>query len=189
MKMTTDPLSFEDPEACSIVLVYADVATGARALRVFDRATSRFKSEIDFKVSSWGFDALRDPRVAEVAAKAAADADVVIVAGTTGSKLPDAAHAWLQAWPPLRRHQPGALVALFSGFDPAGFSPAPTRDYLRDLARRAGMDFLTPSRGAAGTARAATARERGQPMVSPGVPFLPETAPEERSVVGRNGEN
>jgi hypothetical protein len=57
--------------------------------------------------------------------------------------LPLVLHEWIEAWLPLRLQLPGALVALIGVAEKPGAGFSRIGHYLRDVARRGQMDFLS----------------------------------------------
>jgi hypothetical protein len=90
----------------------------------------------------WSFHLLGHSIAGRDAARKAASADVVVFAMGAEGDLPDEIKLWIENWLNKRGEREGALVGLLAREGP---SPdlAPFREiYLRNVARRAGMDYL-----------------------------------------------
>jgi hypothetical protein len=128
-------------ETFSIVVVYEDSATRDRAIRVCDHVKAQVK-EVELKFSWWRFDFLSDPKLAELAAKAAARADMVIFSAHDGKALPPPVRDWIETWLPRRKQKDSALMALIGAAETRFNQSTPARTYLHAVATRARMDYL-----------------------------------------------
>jgi hypothetical protein len=90
----------------------------------------------------WSFHLLSHPGTGGDAAQKAAEADVLVFAIKAGGDLPDDVKMWIEKWLNQRGEREGALVGLLAG--EGLYDIAPFREiYLRHIARRAGMDYLS----------------------------------------------
>jgi hypothetical protein len=95
------------------------------------------------EVGWWSFQLLGDPTLASDAALKAAAAEVVIFAMHAQGDLSDEIKWWIEAWLNKRGEREGALVGLLVR-EETSHSMAPFREiYLRNIALRAGMDYLS----------------------------------------------
>jgi hypothetical protein len=130
-------------ETWSVVVVYENTATSERAMAVCDHLVQQFWSEVEFNFHWWRTDFLEDPGMAATAASNAASADFVIFCAGTESELSPLVSEWCERWVGRRGGREGAFVDLTEATGtPASRAPH-TQTYLRQIARRAMMDYLT----------------------------------------------
>ena len=99
--------------------------------------------EWEFSLELWNFQVLAVPEIGNSAAKAAAQADFVILSMHRKAQLPDQTRDWIERWSELLADNKSALVALL---DQPGIRHgwvASTLDYLRKVAGRKGISFYT----------------------------------------------
>src|SRR5437764_6116176 len=105
----------QDPEitrTLNIVTFFEDVATGKRGKQVSDYLGAHLGSEFEFNHQVWKLDVLSTPSLRELAAKDAAEADIIIVSVRGDRPLAPEVKSWLDVW--VAQHgTPIALVALF----------------------------------------------------------------------------
>jgi hypothetical protein len=122
-----------------VLLVYEDYICGKSAMDIYQRVFLNFGRDLDFRISIWRLDALRESLPALV--RDAVEADAIIIATHRWDELPVAIRRWTEDWIPKKRGRPAVLIALFD--------PAPDReqargayDYLKKAAAGAGIDFM-----------------------------------------------
>ena len=128
------------PEIFSVVVVYEDRETRDRVLAVSSHMEAQVGDEVQLKFSWWRFDFLGEPKLAEQAANAASQADMLLVSAHPGRGLPLTFTQWVETWLPKRGYRESVLVALI-GSERDSADDAATR-YLRTIATRARMDYL-----------------------------------------------
>jgi hypothetical protein len=128
----------EPGKAFHVVIVYENDVAGSRAIDLHHVLLSQFGHEFDFQLSIWSFNALYCTKLNQDAVRDAIDATAIILAIDLGNELPVEIRKWIDAWVPKKIGQPALLIALL-GPD-RNLSAA--RDYLRNAAIRADMDFL-----------------------------------------------
>lgn len=126
----------------SILVAFHDRAARRRAMRVCDNMVARFWPEMEFQMHWCSFDQLASADVANVAARHAALANIIIIATAADAGLPDAVKAWMARWCEQRHGREGALIALVEGSQENQIL-ALTHQDLRNAAHRAGLDYLT----------------------------------------------
>jgi hypothetical protein len=127
----------------SVVVVYEDTATRERAIQYCDTLVEKFWSQCGFEVSWCSAEALREEEEAREAAGKAAEANLVVFALHPSGELPLTIVQWVEGWLPRRGDHEGLLVGLLDqGSSIAGIE-TDRHAYLRDIAHRAGMDYLT----------------------------------------------
>ena len=133
----------DSAEALTVAVVYEDTATRERAMSLCDHLVHKLWEDVDFEFSWWKCDYLSDPGIAADATVAASGADMIIFSGDADQELSPAVKSWTETWAARRENREGALVALIGMGDGSSHGSGPVRVYLRDVAQRAGMDYLT----------------------------------------------
>lgn len=123
----------------SIVVVYEDTATRKNAVEFCDRMVKKFWAECEFDIQWWAFANLEEQAVAKEATKKAAEADVVVLACGPERELPSHVESWIENWVSQRGDREGSLASLIE----PDFGATDKHVYLRAVAHRAGMDYLT----------------------------------------------
>lgn len=125
-----------------IVLVYDGFTDLIRAHEMWSTLTGCFHGNFRVVSRAWNFALLRDPRLRRRAALSTAKADMVVLAASGRSELPDYMRTWIDAWMGWKKGRHDALVAVLDH----QMRPTPTSarlcDYLRRTARATGMDFF-----------------------------------------------
>ena len=127
----------------SVVVVFEDAATRGQAVEVCDHLVQRFWTDCELAVSWWSWDMLEQPTQAQEAIQKAAEADLLIFAARTETDLPTPLQQWIETWLAMRGERDGALMSLFGKEAQAGEALAERHGYLRQVAHRGGMDYLT----------------------------------------------
>lgn len=124
-----------------VLMVYEDLSTGHRAMRVLDSLHHLFGKEVCLQSNMWKFDILGCPSMGRMAAQDALEADVIIVSAHGADPLPEEVKTWFDQWLGARGRHGGALVALLGD----GHSDSPvleeTRVFLEQKARLSHLDF------------------------------------------------
>ena len=120
----------------SVAVIYEDTGAQDAAVAFCDELVKRFWAEHSFEVTWWPFARLEESQIAADAKRKAAEAHLVVFA--TGKPIPLHILHWTEQWIAERNQLEGALVGL-----PCGDASAELHCFLRRLAHRAGMDFLT----------------------------------------------
>jgi len=129
-------------EPWSVVVVCEDAATHEQALSVCDHLVKRYWTEAAFEFSWWRFAGLVDPENALAAARAAADADMIVFATHPEGDLPGTVKSWIEVWLDKRGAREGSLIGLTGMAAEAKGGATGKHIYLREVAHRAKMDFL-----------------------------------------------
>jgi len=103
----------------------------------------RFSEEIDFEFSWWKHQYLLDPDVAWMAGQTIVRADLIIISTHTGQDLSMELKTWMDEWLPQRELSEGALAVLLQNANQTRNPVTPLGSYLRNLAQRAGMDYMS----------------------------------------------
>lgn len=129
--------------AWSVVVVFEDAATRGQAVEVCDHLVRRFWTDSELALSWWSWEMLEQPTHAQEAIQKAAEADFLIFAVRTERDFPAALQGWIETWLTMRGERDGALMSLFGKEAEAGEALAERHAYLRQVAHRGGMDYLT----------------------------------------------
>jgi hypothetical protein len=132
----------QTPGKKCVVVIYETPAIREHAVRFCERlARERDPGRIS-EIDWWSFRLLDHPPTSGDAARKAAEANVIIFAIDAGGDLPKTIKLWIENWLNRRGEREGALVGLLAREAPHDI--APFREiYLRHIARRAGMDYLS----------------------------------------------
>jgi hypothetical protein len=98
------------------------------------------------RTACWSFQTLDDSMAMEAATEAAIAADILVIAVSGVGPLPTNIDRWIDSWLPRRLDRPGALVAIIGVPQQPSAFPVRVREYLRDVASLAHMDFLLQER-------------------------------------------
>jgi hypothetical protein len=127
----------------SVVVVYEDNVVRERAVGFCDHLVGRFWATCGFDVNWWSFGLLQESLGAGASAEKAAAADLIIFAAQSGEEMPVHVRAWVESWLDRRGDREGALVGLVEHSGGASTGAADKQVYLRNIAHRSGMDYLT----------------------------------------------
>ena len=127
----------------NVVVIYETAAIREHAVKFCERVAHEPESAGTAEMNWWSFHLLEHRAAGADAAQKAALADVVIFAMDAAGDLPDEIKLWIETWLNRRGEREGALVGLLAREERPN-DVAPFREiYLRHIARRAGMDFLS----------------------------------------------
>ena len=132
-------------------MIYEDAATGAQAKEFCDRFIRTLDRECHLNSNIWSFPVLRIPEIRNIAASAAAAADIVIFAATGKQSLPRKIEDWVEMWAWLLDRARPALVSVIA--DPEAKCAGEIRSYLKKVAKGNGLAFFAGSTFATGAAR------------------------------------
>jgi hypothetical protein len=133
----------EAKAAWSVVVVYEDTAAREQAVDFCDQLVKRFWASFEFEVSWWSFGLLQKEPVATEAAEKAARADLVVLSTLRQEDFPAWVKGWIESWLNRRGDREGILAGLIAPGTAGGEWEAPPHHYLRQVARRGAMDYLT----------------------------------------------
>lgn len=125
-----------------IVQIYSDRS----GFQLVSQASLRLRREFersDWAETSWNTELLRSPKLRMLAAREAAEADIVLVAAEEGAGISPEVGQWLELWRRRSRPTRSTLVALLRRNAPTD-SPL-VEDALHTFAISAGMDFFCHS--------------------------------------------
>ena len=133
----------DSADAMTVAVAYADTVTRERAMLLCDHLVHKLWQGVDFEITWWKFDYLNHPRIAAAAAGAARRADMVIFSTEADRELTPAVQSWVESWAARREIREGALVALIGNANDPANGTGPIHIYLRSVAQRAEMDYLS----------------------------------------------
>jgi hypothetical protein len=135
----------EDPtinRTLNILTLFEDIPTGKRGKQVYDYLSNHLSADFRFNHQLWKLSVLGTPMVRELAAKDAAEADILIFSVHGDDELAPEVKSWLDVWIG-QRGTPIALVALFDPENKHSEPAIATRRYLQEVAHFGQMDFFT----------------------------------------------
>ncbi len=134
---------WREAKKLGLLVAFEDSITGTR-VKEFCQGLSRDLGEhCRITEHVWLFSTLRLRELREIAAEEASASDLVIVSVHQAEQLPEEVKNWIDLWLQHKGNHSAVLLALL---DPADEdAPNSTQAYLQDVARRAGMVFLTES--------------------------------------------
>jgi hypothetical protein len=127
----------------SVAVLYESPQAQEMAVGFCDGLVSRFWIEEGFDINWWAVGLLERASAARLALEKAANADFVVIALAAETSIPYYLEAWLEKWLVCRGEREGALVGLIAGEGKHVAGGASKHLYLRRLAHRAQMDYLT----------------------------------------------
>ena len=142
-KHTANPTKLAPGKTRRIVVVHEDLARQEQAIRFCDDLAELHRARAGLDVSCWSFALLRSTAGACDAAEAAAAADLVVFALAAAGDLPEEIKLWIENWVRKRSEREGALVGLIQAETGLGQIACLKEIYLRNVAHRAGMDYLS----------------------------------------------
>ena len=123
------------------VLIYEDLNSGKRSWNFYEELTRKFEEDFEFSHLMWSFSMLADPQTLHLAARSAADANLVILSSTGATELPARVKDWVECWVRFANSQNSALVTLMDHKAKAG-TVALTHSYLRQVVGSRKIDFF-----------------------------------------------
>lgn len=137
------PTTSDDP--CRIAIIYDERDSRQRAMGISDHLLQVFWPEIEIEFSWWKESHLQDPEIGPSASQAAADADLIIFAFRQKEEMSSEFQRWIESWVDRRAKTTGGMAALIGPSGEPASGPSSLSLYFGQIAKRACMDFLTPS--------------------------------------------
>jgi uncharacterized protein YcaQ len=127
----------------AVSAVHEDSATGARADEFCQGLLRSLGRSCEFTKEMWLLTELRTAQLRAIAAREAAEADLVIISVHHAEALPDEVTSWIELWLKQRSIRSAVLLALF---DPLYLGTSSSiQACLREVAKRGNMEFLARS--------------------------------------------
>ncbi len=127
-------------KACKVVVLCESDPHRENAKKLCNALIDRFWTRCEFDVSWFSFDDLVDLKKSAASAREAGETDVLVVACAPEDHVPNELQLWVEQWISRRTDREGSLIGLL-GSQADLCSGRET--YLRNVARRGGLDFLT----------------------------------------------
>lgn len=124
----------------NVAVIYEGPEAREKGVGFCDALVERFWTRCALEVSWLAFESIPKEESASELLKKVAMADLVVFVVASNRELPLHVHAWVEEWLRLRGEREGGLVALAPEGKLSGTGP---HAFLRQVAHRAGMDFLT----------------------------------------------
>ena len=137
-----EQFSTDSRDVCTIVIIYDDDATRARALDACDFLVKQFWQEVELEFHWWRTDFLSDATLGTVASKNAVAADFLLVCLDLQRAITPTLEAWFESWLVRRSNREGALVDLTSTQKSSDESRQ-TETFLREVSQRGCFEYLT----------------------------------------------
>ncbi|HZR18547.1 MAG TPA: hypothetical protein VFE51_14745 [Verrucomicrobiae bacterium] len=128
----------------AVLAVYQDAAAREAAVKFCDGLVQRFWPETSFDLDWHDWQTLGDNEPAQQARQKVQDANIIIIASSSGGTIEPFVRRWLELALSQRSDREGILVGLSAETDgPLRAEAAATQQYLRKLAHQSGLDYLT----------------------------------------------
>src|SRR5262245_66109435 len=88
----------ETNPAFNVLIAYDNFEAGKHAKTTYDFLVENLGQECEFANQMWKFDVLGIPKLGEMAAKDASDADIIIISSHAGRELSGQLQPWTQRW-------------------------------------------------------------------------------------------
>lgn len=132
----------ERPPVLSVIVLSEDRATRDHALLICTHLASNLGGEVEFEIHPWQFQELLEPKAAWDSAELAARAQLIVYSMHHGREVPPVVRSWSESWADSRGNETGAIAGLIGLTASEESWKSARHDYLRQLAARAGMDYL-----------------------------------------------
>ncbi|MCI0745484.1 MAG: hypothetical protein L0Y58_08775 [Verrucomicrobia subdivision 3 bacterium] len=154
----------------TVLVVYQDDTSRERAMCADAHLVQSLGESIDLRFSWWKLRSFFHPRIIQLATEALRKADIVLFSISLGGELPLVVRAWIEAELTDRDcYQCGLLALLETGAGtPQQLSSA--RLFLSEVARNAGLEFLSSAPEATCAGTTSRARWQDHPQSSGLVP-------------------
>jgi hypothetical protein len=124
----------------AVLTAFEDSVTGMRVKEFCQGLTHRLGQQCQIIERVWLFGTLRLRELREIAAQEASEADLIVISVHQTEDLPDEVKSWIDLWLRRKGSRQAVLVALLD--PPYEGASGSTEAYLKEVARRGGMEFL-----------------------------------------------
>ena len=138
--------ALEKESRSTVVVIYDDPTTRARALTACDYLVSQLWETVELDFYWWRTDFLDDANMSRAAAHYAIGADFLVICSNGTENRSRTLETWLESWIRKRDKNEGALIDL--SVLPA--SPNRLPSVLREIAERGKFDYLASTEASAG---------------------------------------
>lgn len=125
------------------VILYENSPAREFAFQFWKHFEQSHPTEPKLEVNWLPFARVSDPLKSGNAAEKAARADLIVFAMSLEGELPGDVKLWIESWLGKRREREGAIVGLVCGQSGPCATAGLKEIYLRHVALRAGMDYLS----------------------------------------------
>ncbi len=125
-----------------LAVVYEDSETHRQATAAYEFLLQELSENVRINASWWRTSLLGDPKLAKVAARAIAAADLILVSVHNAVGPSPRVREWIEAWPIDVNHPPRMIALLHGQTEEVCGS---WDQYLRGIAGRWGMPYLSGS--------------------------------------------
>jgi hypothetical protein len=134
---------WKEAKRLAVLATFEDSVSGMRVKEFCQGLSRKLGQRCQIVEHVWVFSTFRLRELQEIAAEEASEADLIIISVHQAKDLPDEVKGWIDLW--LRRKSPlrAVLVALLDA--PYEGASGSTEAYLKEVARRGGMEFLVQS--------------------------------------------
>ena len=126
-----------------VIVISQDTQTRDRAVSFCDDLVKRFWTQCEFEISWLSFGDLGQQNEFRNAVEKGRSARILVISMNPAAEAPAQLLAWSEAWLAGRGEREGYLIGLNDPGHIAASGVSRNFVYLRDLAHRAGMDYLT----------------------------------------------
>ncbi len=126
-----------------VVAIYEEARCREQAMKFCDALVQRFWTTAELSIHGVSVTELNDHAHFRNSSAKAVGARFIIFALRPGGEMPATVCDWIESWLALRGDREGAIVALNDPGTDFGTFVSPKFVYLRNVANRTAMDYLT----------------------------------------------
>jgi hypothetical protein len=128
-----------------VSIIYEDFASGVRAKACLDRLARNLNVETSaFSIRLWSFGSLSEPGARSLAAREAANFEMIFVATRGSGEPPATVKGWINEWLQFREAQPCALAVMPDEAGQRHTGGTALLRYLTSVANAGGLDLVHP---------------------------------------------
>ncbi len=124
-----------------VVVAYEDETARRQAMEICSQETENLGCELEFEISWWDFDQLRDTRLKHEATTVTLKARLVIVASRSGEELPAQVKHWLLDWMRSKGDKGINLAAAIGLREEEEVRQSAAHRYLQKVAGQFGVPY------------------------------------------------
>jgi hypothetical protein len=143
LRAPIEPKLLSENSTAVVVIAYDEVIAGQMAMQTYRRLFAQCENELKIQHSSWSFQELRDPCLAEEAIITASAASLVIVATVNGKVLPWPVKAWIEKSLFQRAENDAALALLIADTTTEMLPNLAVHQHLQKVAEAANVQFFS----------------------------------------------
>lgn len=132
-----------EPAELKVTIIYEDLASGQRAKHFAESLAERLESACPLSETMWRSDLLDSPLVADLAARAAADCEYLIISLRGDRVLPFAVRQWIEAHLDSVAEHGIWVVGLLGAYGTKRRTLDGNRHYLRCVCAAKGVEFFS----------------------------------------------